>query len=418
MLENKLVSVMFMDMQGFTKKSAAQTNEEMKLFHDEMQSFVKQNLERWSGTLVKSLGDGFLARFDSPTQAIQCGLEIQKKLQTRNANVLDPDHLIRFRIGINTGEVGIDEAGDLFGDPVNIAARIQAFSEPNEVFISESTYLAMNRNEFGAQDLGPQNFKNATREIRVYKVMKTSPGITIPAKKPGGAAPTPQSSSEGRPWWKKALAGFFILLLVVVVLKNVAKRVKKQPGGSEIQPKAGEPFPPHPDPRPGNPPAPPPDEGNPPPDDDELIFDDPDEPGPVEHGNGNKPPRFGPKKPFRGRFQKLIPQVNIFSIDVDALPHGIKFFDFIREPLRQMQNARKKGNLKELAEELDKRAKGAPQNSPARHWLALALAQVWWESGRRADSERIFEGMRDAFPPEDPNRRMLEERIEEIKRIK
>ena len=130
-MENRLLTIMFIDMQGYTKRSAKQTIDDMKLFHDEMHGFVGGVIKNWDGTLVKSLGDGFLVYFESPTKAVQCGIEIQKKLETRNANIINPENFVRFRVGINTGEVGVDETGDLFGDPVNIAARVQNFAEPN-----------------------------------------------------------------------------------------------------------------------------------------------------------------------------------------------------------------------------------------------------------------------------------------------
>ena len=72
---------------------------------------------------------------------------MQREIDQRNANVLNQDNFIKFRIGISTGEVTIDEHGDVFGDAVNIAARIQKFAEPHDVYISEATYLAMNKSE-------------------------------------------------------------------------------------------------------------------------------------------------------------------------------------------------------------------------------------------------------------------------------
>lgn len=242
-MENRLVTIMFLDMQGYTRRSAQQNIEELKLFHDEMKAFVSQNLAKYQGVLVKSLGDGFLAWFDSPSQAIQAGLEMQNKLESRNANVLNPEHLIRFRIGINTGEVGIDENGDLFGDPVNIASRIQTFAEPNDVYISESTFMAMNRNQFGAMDLGPQNLKNATREIRVFKILKQgSPGVTLPA-----GAPKPEakaSASPGTPGRNNLLVGILVGFLVAGTiwgLGRLVSRGRKKPVSTETQVKASPP---------------------------------------------------------------------------------------------------------------------------------------------------------------------------------
>ncbi len=213
-MENRLMTIVFIDMQGYTRRSASQTIEEMKLFHDQMFKFVSDIVDRCGGVMVKTMGDGFMVRFDSPTNAVQTGIEIQKKLESRNAQMMTPDSIVRFRIGINTGEVGIDESGDLFGDPVNIAARIQTFADSNDVFISEATYLAMNRNEFGAVDLGAQELKNATREIKIYKILKNgSPGVTLPgAKKP--VAPSQISNTHKKLIVAVAVGGLILVTLV------------------------------------------------------------------------------------------------------------------------------------------------------------------------------------------------------------
>jgi class 3 adenylate cyclase len=223
-MEHRLLTVMFVDMQGYTRRSAEQTIEEMKLFHDELRDFVAKSVEGHGGTLVKSLGDGFLVRFDTPTRAVQAGLELQKRIETRNQHILNPEKFVRFRIGINTGEVGIDEQGDLFGDPVNIASRIQNFAEPNAVFISESTYLAMNRNEFGAQDLGPQEFKNATREIRVYKIQGKMAGG---GKSAGGAKVVARGGESSQGLDSKKKVAILVVVGVVVGLPLLGWGVRK-----------------------------------------------------------------------------------------------------------------------------------------------------------------------------------------------
>jgi class 3 adenylate cyclase len=169
---SKTLTILMADIQGYTSRTSTQTREENELFIKETQSFVKRHVQEFEGQLVKTMGDGFLVTFESPTNAVKCGLSIQRELSRRNANVLDTRNFIRFRIGICTGEVNIDEKGDVYGDAVNIAARIQSFAEPNHVFIAESTFLSMNQSEVSAMDLGPQQFKNVLREIRVYRVIK------------------------------------------------------------------------------------------------------------------------------------------------------------------------------------------------------------------------------------------------------
>ena len=229
-MESRLLTIVFIDMQGYTRRSAGQTIEEMKLFHDQMYTFVSEIMQKWNGIMVKSLGDGFMVRFDSPTSAVQAGIEIQRRLDARNAQMMNPESIVRFRVGINTGEVGIDENGDLFGDPVNIASRIQTFADPNDVFISESTYLAMNRNEFGAVDLGAQELKNATREIKIYKILKNgAPGLTLPGNrqaKPADKATDAAAPTSGS-HLKLVIAGVLLGILLMSAAGLVLKRIRR-----------------------------------------------------------------------------------------------------------------------------------------------------------------------------------------------
>ena len=174
---------MFVDVQGYTLRTSQATRQENQVFVREVNQFVQDKVKDKGGNLVKAMGDGFLITFESPTDAVACGLRMQEELERRNANILNPGNLIRFRIGISTGEVNIDDSGDVFGDAVNIAARIESFSEPNEVFIAEATYLAMNQTEVKAMDLGPQRFKNVVKEVRVYKILKEGASV-VPGVKP------------------------------------------------------------------------------------------------------------------------------------------------------------------------------------------------------------------------------------------
>jgi class 3 adenylate cyclase len=230
-MESRLMTIVFLDMQGYTKRSAKQTIEEMKLFHDQMFKFVADIVDKWNGIMVKSMGDGFMVRFESPTNAVQAGIEIQRKLDARNAQMMNPASIVRFRVGINTGEVGMDENGDLFGDPVNIASRIQTFADTNDVFISESTFLAMNQNEFGAVDLGAQELKNATREIRIYKVLKNgSPGLMF--HKPPEIEPQKISRSK-----KIAFAALAVVVLLAgfLLVRKVVRSRNRNPAQAREQ---------------------------------------------------------------------------------------------------------------------------------------------------------------------------------------
>ncbi len=238
-MQTRLMTIMFIDVQGFTKRTANQTLEETKVFIEETRSFVKEHLEKWKGKLVKTIGDGFLGSFEAPSTAIQAAIEIQRKLEARNANILNPENFVRFRIGINTGEIAVDENGDVFGDPVNIAARIESFCEPNEVFISEATYLAINRNQFQIKDLGPQMFKNATREIRIYKILRHGPELggasteTAPKKEDQQQATGVVSASATTrlsPATIKLICGILGFLLIAFLFRVALKKIMHRSG--------------------------------------------------------------------------------------------------------------------------------------------------------------------------------------------
>lgn len=389
-MENRLATIVFIDMQGYTKRSAQQTIEEMKLFHDEMFNFVKTHLEKYQGIMVKTLGDGFLARFDSPTQAVQCGLEMQRKLEARNAQMLNPDSIVRFRIGINTGEIGIDESGDVFGDPVNIASRIQSYAEPNEVYISESTFLAMNRNEVGAQDLGMQMFKNATREIRIYKILKQgSPGLVLPAAVTPSSAHGPianKPAGHGAPgkaapaWqtWLKVGIGIFVVLMFLNGVRHAFKRQPPPNHGPEgIAPPTNPTTAPVVTAKP-NPTEPP---------------DGPDDEGETDQG----------------------PHLSPLEIDPDNPPAKVILNPKQRKVLKEVKELHSAGKVDDaikLAKEQEESVKQAPPQKRIDYYLLLG--QLYQDAGKKQESMDAFNQARDCLGKNPFKRRFLDFRIQKI----
>jgi class 3 adenylate cyclase len=122
------------------------------------------------GKLVKTTGDGFIAIFDSPVEAVRCSIVIQQNLVGRNAAV--PKHFwIEYRIGVNLGDV-IIETDDIYGDGVNVASRLEGIAEPGEVFISGGIYEQIKHKLVcGYESLGDRKVKNITDPIRVYRVL-------------------------------------------------------------------------------------------------------------------------------------------------------------------------------------------------------------------------------------------------------
>ncbi|OAF13380.1 hypothetical protein AYJ54_44430 [Bradyrhizobium centrolobii] len=128
------------------------------------------------GTLVKTTGDGFIAIFDSPVEAVRCSIVIQQNLVGRNASL--PKHSrIEYRIGVNLGDV-IVEPDDVYGDGVNIATRIEGIAEPGQVYISGAIYEQIKHKVVcGYESLGDRKVKNITDPVRVYRVLPDADAI-------------------------------------------------------------------------------------------------------------------------------------------------------------------------------------------------------------------------------------------------
>lgn len=131
---------------------------------------IEPSIVEHHGRLVKTTGDGFLAIFDSPVEAVRCGIVIQQNMVGRNAS-LPKHHWIEYRIGVNLGDV-IIEADDIYGDGVNIATRLEGIAQPGEVYISGGIYEQIKHKLVcGYESLGDRKVKNITDPVRVYRVL-------------------------------------------------------------------------------------------------------------------------------------------------------------------------------------------------------------------------------------------------------
>jgi hypothetical protein len=116
------------------------------------------------------MGDGALVEFPSVVEAVQCALEIQKELSTRNVNVPE-DRRIEFRIGVNLGDV-IVEGNDIYGDGVNIAARLEQLAEPGGIYVSRTVFNHVKgKADMAFEDLGDRKVKNITNPVHVYRIV-------------------------------------------------------------------------------------------------------------------------------------------------------------------------------------------------------------------------------------------------------
>lgn len=163
---------MFTDIAGFTEKTARQSREENAQMMAEHDALLLPLIRAFGGRKVKSIGDAFLATFRSPTNSVLCGMAIQDRLARRNADVAEEER-IAVRVAINLGEVRL-ERGDVFGDPVNIAARVEGETPAGEVWITEAVYLSMNKTEVAAEEIGTRALKGIAEPILLYRIPRSA----------------------------------------------------------------------------------------------------------------------------------------------------------------------------------------------------------------------------------------------------
>ena len=167
------LTILLTDIKGFTDKTSHKSRAEIQQMLDRHKDIVLPILQAKGGKLVKTIGDAFLMTFESPTDAVLGGVEVQEALRQHNSDKGHEDR-IEIRIAINQGEVNLSD-NDVFGEPVNITARIEAIAEAGEVFFTDAVYLAMNKKEVPSSEVGLLQLKGIPEKVRVYKVRRESP---------------------------------------------------------------------------------------------------------------------------------------------------------------------------------------------------------------------------------------------------
>jgi TolB-like protein/class 3 adenylate cyclase len=188
-VERRLTAILAADVAGYSRLVAADEERTLAQFAAHVRELVTPQVETHDGRVIKTLGDGVLATFDSVVDALESAVAVQRGMDIRNAEVA-PDRRLEFRIGVHCGDVVIRD-GDVFGDGVNVAARIEGLAEPGGVCVSSRVQEdTQGRVEVRFEDLGDQDLKNIPRPVRVYKVLLDAMGAPVGAEAPPDAKPS------------------------------------------------------------------------------------------------------------------------------------------------------------------------------------------------------------------------------------
>jgi len=176
----KLAAILVSDIVGYSRLAGADEDRTLSRLRGLRSDLIDPAIAAHRGRIVKRTGDGSIIEFRSVVDAVRCAIEIQNGLIERNAG-LPEDRRIEFRVGIHVGDVVEESDGDLMGDGVNIAARLEGVAKPGAICLSEDAYRQVKlRLDFAVTDLGPVSLKNIAEPMRAYSLEVSAPAQVKP----------------------------------------------------------------------------------------------------------------------------------------------------------------------------------------------------------------------------------------------
>ena len=197
----KLVAILAADVVGFSRLTATDEDRTLARLRALRSDLIDPTIAVHNGRVVKRTGDGALVAFHSVVDAVRCAVEVQNGMAERNAGV-PCEWRIEFRIGIHLGDVVEESDGDLMGDGVNIAARLEGLAKPGEICLSEDAYRQVRaRLDLKVSDLGATSLKNIVESIRVYALEVGAPTVakSMPAASHLSVVVLPFTNLSGDP---------------------------------------------------------------------------------------------------------------------------------------------------------------------------------------------------------------------------
>src|SRR5216683_1677052 len=210
-MERKLAAILCADVHGYSRLMGEDEEATFRTLSSH-RKIIDALIEQHHGRFVNSAGDSVLAEFASVVNAVQCGIEIQTAIKAENADV-PPERQMEFRIGINLGDVIID-GEQIYGDGVNVAARLESLADPGGICISHTVHDQLgNKLALGHEDLGEQSVKNIAKPIRVFRVL------------PAGAASPRTTQRVARHYVRRgafSIVGLGIIAATIVLVQHLS----------------------------------------------------------------------------------------------------------------------------------------------------------------------------------------------------
>ena len=217
-VERRLAAILAADVVGYSRLMGLDEEGTLERLKEHRRILFDPKIIEHRGRIVKTTGDGLLVEFASVVDAVRCAVDVQRGMAERNAESL-ADQRIDFRIGINVGDIIID-GDDIYGDGVNVAARLEGLAEPGGIYVSRVVRdQVRDKLDFGFEDMGAKSVKNIARPVRVHRVqLAERPRVAIAVDKErdrGALSLRKAVRTASRVSWRIARV---VLLLVVVLI--------------------------------------------------------------------------------------------------------------------------------------------------------------------------------------------------------
>jgi class 3 adenylate cyclase len=221
-IERHLAAIVAADVVGYSRLMGTDEKGTLQTLKAHRTELIDPLIAAYKGYIVKTTGDGLLLSFPSVVEALSCAVAMQGGMAKRNRDIA-ADRRIEFRIGVNIGDV-IVEKGDVFGDGVNIAARLEQIAPPGGICLSEDVYRQVRgKLDIPIVDAGEQNLKNISHPIRAYRIEPSVAAVID--------APLPPAEA-GRRWSPRTMAGAAIVAALVVAAVIGFALLRERPGVS------------------------------------------------------------------------------------------------------------------------------------------------------------------------------------------
>ena len=240
--QRRLAAIVSADVAGYSRLMGQDESGTLAALKAHRREVIDPKIAEYGGRVVKTTGDGLLLEFPSVVEAVRCAVDVQRGMAERNADV-PPERRIEFRIGINVGDIILD-GEDIYGDGVNVAARLQALAEPGQICVSKVVRdQVLDKLSFGFEELGAQQVKNIARPVEVYRILDAPPAATAQPQRVVSSGGIFSRITRGSRWsWLAAGAAAVMIAGVAIWYVSIQPKTTAALAGPPLMSVAVMPF--------------------------------------------------------------------------------------------------------------------------------------------------------------------------------